>query len=72
MFSRFMWDTFNTDVGIIFACMYLESEIFMVKSDVFNTELNYINDEKIRESARYLLDRLPDYFYLTVMPVTRG
>jgi len=34
-----------------------------VKSDVFNTELNYIKDDRIRESAEYLLNRLPDYFY---------
>ena len=40
----------------------------MAKCDVFNTELNYINDDTIRESAKYLLDRLPDYFY--VMPAS--
>ena len=34
-----------------------------MKSDIFETELNYIKDEKIRESARYLLEKLPDYFY---------
>lgn len=35
----------------------------MEKSQVFNTELEYIKDDKIRESAKYLLERLPDYFY---------
>ena len=35
----------------------------MSKSDVFNTELNFIKDDSIRESTEYLLDRLPDYFY---------
>ncbi len=39
-----------------------------MKSEVFNTELNYIKDEQIRESARYLLEELPDYFY--VMPAS--
>ena len=43
----------------------------MEKSEVFNTELNYIKDEKIRESARYLLDKLPDYFY-TMAASTSG
>lgn len=58
-----MWNTINFDVSVIFTCVYLESSDFMKKSDVFNTELNYINDEQIRESTKYLLDRLPDYFY---------
>ena len=35
----------------------------MSKSDAFTTELNYISDDRIRESTIYLLDRLPDYFY---------
>lgn len=35
----------------------------MLKSDAFSTELNYINDDKIRDSAVYLLEKLPDYFY---------
>ena len=35
----------------------------MEKSEVFNTELNYIKEDEIRESARYLLNQLPDYFY---------
>ena len=34
-----------------------------MKSDVFNTELNYIKDIKIRESTKFLLEKLPDYFY---------
>ena len=34
-----------------------------MKNDVFETELNYIRNEKIRESARILLEKLPDYFY---------
>lgn len=63
MFSGFMWITINFDVSVIFTCVYLESSDFMKKSDVFNTELNYIKDEQIRESTEYLLDRLPDYFY---------
>jgi len=34
-----------------------------MKSDIFNTELERINDEKIRESTIYILNNLPDYFY---------
>lgn len=34
-----------------------------MKSDVFETELNYIKNERIRESAKFLLEKLPDYFY---------
>lgn len=34
-----------------------------MKSDIFKTELNYIKDENIKESARTLLELLPDYFY---------
>ena len=34
-----------------------------MKSEVFETELNYISDDKIRDSTRYLLEKLPDYFY---------
>ena len=63
MFSGVMWNTINFDVSVIFTCMYLESVDFMKKSNVFNTELNYIKDEQIRESSEFLLDRLPDYFY---------
>ena len=68
MFGNFMWNTINFDVSFIFTCVYLESSDFMKKSDVFNTELNYIQDDRIRESTEYLLDRLPDYFY--VMPAS--
>lgn len=35
----------------------------MNKAIVFNTELNYIDNVKIRDSAIYLLEKLPDYFY---------
>lgn len=68
MFGSFMWNSVNTDVSVVFTCMYLEVGSFMEKSNVFNTELNYIEDDKIRESTKYLLDRLPDYFY--VMPAS--
>lgn len=34
-----------------------------MKSEVFNTELNYIKDERIRNSTKIILDLLPDYFY---------
>ena len=30
---------------------------------MFETELNYIKDKRIRESARILLENLPEYFY---------
>lgn len=34
-----------------------------MKSEVFNTELNYIKEERIRNSTKIILDLLPDYFY---------
>lgn len=34
-----------------------------MKSDVFNTELSYIKDERIKNSTRKILNLLPDYFY---------
>ena len=34
-----------------------------MKSDVFNVELERITDDKIRESTKYILNNLPDYFY---------
>lgn len=34
-----------------------------MKSDIFKTELNYIKNNDIKESAKILLDLLPDYFY---------
>ena len=34
-----------------------------MKHEVFKTELNYIKDERIRESCEIILDMLPDYFY---------
>lgn len=35
-----------------------------MKSDIFNKELDYIENEKYRESARAYLELLPDYFYV--------
>lgn len=35
----------------------------MMKSDVFNTELNYIKNVDYKESAKILLELLPMYFY---------
>lgn len=34
-----------------------------MKSDVFKTEINYINDSRLRENLIILLNLLPDYFY---------
>lgn len=65
-----MRNSFNTYVGPIFTRMHLKGS-YMGKSEVFNTELNYIEEDKIRESTRYLLDRLPDYFY-TMSASTSG
>lgn len=39
------------------------SEEVNMKSEVFKKELEYIKDEKIKESTVYILDKLPDYFY---------
>lgn len=35
----------------------------MEKSSKFTNELNYINNEKIKESAKIMIDLLPDYFF---------
>ena len=34
-----------------------------MKKDVFNVELNRINDQDVRQSAEIILEMLPDYFY---------
>lgn len=34
-----------------------------MKSDVFNTEINYIKDKRIRDNLIILLNLLPDYIY---------
>lgn len=35
----------------------------LIKSDIFNVELEFIKNENIKESTRIMLDLLPDYFY---------
>lgn len=35
----------------------------MNKQEQFKVELNYLKDERIKESAKYLIDQLPDYFF---------
>ena len=35
----------------------------MNKKDEFKEELNYIKNEDIRESASYMIEKLPDYFF---------
>ena len=34
-----------------------------MKCNVFNKELSYIIDERLRENAKIILNNLPDYFY---------
>ena len=34
-----------------------------MKSEVFNTEINYIKDKRLKENLIVLLNLLPDYFY---------
>lgn len=34
-----------------------------MKSDVFNTEINYIKDKRLRNNLVIILNMLPDYFY---------
>ena len=34
-----------------------------MKEDVFKTELQYINDNEIREKAKKIINLLPDYFF---------
>ena len=31
--------------------------------ELFNIEINYIKNEKIKESTRYMINKLPDYFF---------
>lgn len=33
------------------------------KVEMFNKEINYIKDEKIKESAKVLIEKVPDYFF---------
>lgn len=35
----------------------------MNKQDVFKKELDYIFDEDIKESLKFLIDKIPDYFF---------
>ena len=35
----------------------------MEKSSLFNDELGYIKNDKVRESAKVMIDLLPDYFF---------
>ena len=35
----------------------------ILKSAIFEVELSYIKDERLKENARILLDLLPDYYY---------
>lgn len=35
----------------------------LIKSEVFAVEIGYIADEKIRESAKVIVDLLPDYYF---------
>ena len=37
-----------------------EAEVAAV---VFNTELNYIKNDRIRSSMEVLISKIPDYFY---------
>ena len=34
-----------------------------MKYKVFENELNYIQDERLKENAKIILNNLPDYFY---------
>ena len=34
-----------------------------MKHEIFNKELNYINDNRLKENAIIILNELPDYFY---------
>ena len=37
--------------------------LFFGENNMFTEELNYIEEARIREAAKVLLDNLPDYFY---------
>ena len=34
-----------------------------LKEKIFETEINYIKNTKYQDSLRYLLTKVPDYFY---------
>src|SRR5574344_1212805 len=36
---------------------------YYMKSDVFNKEISYIKDERLKKNLIILLNMLPDYFY---------
>lgn len=42
-----------------------------MKSEVFNKELSFIKDERLKENAKIILNNLPDYFY-TVQAASSG
>lgn len=42
-----------------------------MKYEVFNKELNYIQDETLKQNAKTILNNLPDYFY-TVQAASSG
>ena len=41
-----------------------------MRSNIFNNELNYITDERIKQNARIIIDNLPDYFFTIQAPST--
>ena len=34
-----------------------------MKYDIFKIELDYIKDERLKDNAKIILEKLPDYFY---------
>lgn len=42
-----------------------------MRSNIFNNELNYITDERIKQNARIIIDNLPDYFF-TIQAASTG
>ena len=42
-----------------------------MKSNIFNKELDYIKDDRIKQNARIIIDNLPDYFF-TIQAASTG
>ena len=42
-----------------------------MRSNIFNKELDYITDERIRNNARLIIDNLPEYFF-TIQAASTG
>ena len=54
---------YNSNGNLVEITKSITGSRIKMKHEVFNTELGFIKDERIRESCEIVLDMLPDYFY---------